>query len=46
MQTVTDSLARLFGIGAPWIRSARNYGMTAVDRLPLAKRLLAQSAFR
>jgi len=46
MQTVTDSLARLFGIAAPWVRSTRNYGMTAIDRLPFAKRLLAQSAFR
>ncbi|MEP7182139.1 MAG: FAD-dependent monooxygenase [Betaproteobacteria bacterium] len=46
MQTVTDGLARLFGIAAPWIRSARNLGMTAVNRLPLARRLLAQSALR
>jgi len=46
MQTVTDSLARLFGIGAPWVRFARNFGMAAIDRLPVAKRLLAQSAFR
>jgi ubiquinone biosynthesis UbiH/UbiF/VisC/COQ6 family hydroxylase len=46
MQAVTDSLARLFGSGAPFLRAARNYGMTAVDRLPLAKHLLAQSAFR
>jgi len=46
MQTVTDGLARLFGLTAPWIRSARNLGMAAVDRLPLAKRMLAQSALR
>lgn len=46
MQTVTDSLARLFGTSAPWIRSARNLGMAAVNRLPLAKHLLAQSALR
>jgi ubiquinone biosynthesis UbiH/UbiF/VisC/COQ6 family hydroxylase len=46
MQAVTDGLARLFGLTAPWIRSARNLGMAAVDRLPLAKRLLAQSALR
>ena len=46
MQTVTDGLARLFGIPTPWIRSLRNAGMAAVDRLPPAKRLLAQSALR
>jgi 2-octaprenyl-6-methoxyphenol hydroxylase len=46
MQTVTDGLARLFGIATPWIRSLRNAGMAAVDRLPPAKRLLAQSALR
>jgi 2-octaprenylphenol hydroxylase len=46
MQTVTDGLWHLFGAAAPWIRAARNLGMTAVDRLPLAKRLLAQSALR
>jgi ubiquinone biosynthesis UbiH/UbiF/VisC/COQ6 family hydroxylase len=46
MQTVTDGLARLFGATTPWIRSARNLGMAAVDRLPAAKRRLAQSALR
>ena len=46
MQTVTDGLWHLFGAAAPWLRAARNLGMTAVDRLPLAKRLLAQSALR
>jgi 2-octaprenylphenol hydroxylase len=46
MQTATDALARLFGVATPWIRSARNIGMAAVDRLPTAKRLLAQSALR
>ena len=46
MQTATDALARLFGVKTPWIRSARNIGMAAVDRLPAAKRLLAQSALR
>jgi ubiquinone biosynthesis UbiH/UbiF/VisC/COQ6 family hydroxylase len=46
MQTATDVLARLFGVATPWIRSARNIGMAAVDRLPAAKRLLAQSALR
>ena len=46
MQTVTDSLAHLFGIRAPWARAARNLGMTAVDRLPFVKRLLAEPALR
>jgi ubiquinone biosynthesis UbiH/UbiF/VisC/COQ6 family hydroxylase len=46
MHAVTDGLARLFGISTPWIRSARNLGMAGLDRLPAAKRLLAQSALR
>ena len=46
MQTVTDRLARLFGNPAPWQKAARNLGMAAIERLPLAKRLLAQSALR
>ena len=46
MQTVTDALAHLFGMTTPWIRSMRNIGMAAIDRLPPAKRLLAQSALR
>ena len=46
MQAVTDGLWHLFGAAAPWVRTARNLGMAAVDRLPLAKRLLAQSALR
>jgi ubiquinone biosynthesis UbiH/UbiF/VisC/COQ6 family hydroxylase len=46
MQAVTDGLWHLFAAAAPWVRTARNLGMTAVDRLPLAKRLLAQSALR
>jgi 2-octaprenyl-6-methoxyphenol hydroxylase len=46
MQTVTDGLWYLFGAAAPWVRTLRNLGLTAVDRLPLAKRLLAQSALR
>jgi 2-octaprenylphenol hydroxylase len=44
MQAVTDGLARLFGAPAPWVRQARNLGLAAVDRLPLAKHLLAHSA--
>ena len=46
MQTVTDGLARLFGGGAPWLSAARNAGLSAVDRLPLLKRALAQPALR
>ena len=46
MHAVTDGLARLFGDAAPWLRSARNLGMAGLDRLPAAKRLLAQAALR
>jgi 2-octaprenylphenol hydroxylase len=46
MQAVTDGLARLFRNPAPWLATARNIGLAAVDRLPLAKRLLAQPALR
>jgi len=46
MHAVTDGLARLFGDAAPWLRSARNIGMAGLDRLPAAKRLLAQAALR
>jgi ubiquinone biosynthesis UbiH/UbiF/VisC/COQ6 family hydroxylase len=46
MHAVTDGLARLFGAAAPWLRSARNLGMTGLDHLPAAKRLLAQAALR
>jgi ubiquinone biosynthesis UbiH/UbiF/VisC/COQ6 family hydroxylase len=44
MQWVTDGLSRLFGSPAPWMRTLRNAGLTAVDRIPLAKRLLAHAA--
>jgi ubiquinone biosynthesis UbiH/UbiF/VisC/COQ6 family hydroxylase len=46
MQAVTDGLARLFGIPAPWVRALRNAGLSAVDRLPAIKRALAQPALR
>ena len=46
MQFVTDSLARLFGTTQPLVRTMRNLGMTAIDWLPPAKRLLAHSALR
>ncbi len=46
MQAVTDGLVRLFASPAPWQKAVRNLGMAAIDRLPAAKRLLAQSALR
>ena len=46
MQTVTDRLARLFGSPVPWQKTVRNLGLAAVERLPVAKRLLARSALR
>lgn len=46
MQAVTDGLARLFTLSTPGLRFLRNAGMTAVDRLPLLKGLLAQPAVR
>jgi 2-octaprenyl-6-methoxyphenol hydroxylase len=46
MQAVTHGLAQLFGVAVPWVRQARNLGLTVVNRLPIAKRLLAQSALR
>jgi 2-polyprenylphenol 6-hydroxylase len=46
MHAVTDGLARLFGASAPWLRVLRNAGLSAVDRLPLVKRALAQPALR
>jgi len=46
MQTVTAGLARLFGPPNPWLKTLRNAGLTAVDRLPVLKRALAQPALR
>ncbi len=46
MQTVTDGLVSLFGTATPWLKTLRNAGMTAVDRLPVLKRALAQPALR
>jgi ubiquinone biosynthesis UbiH/UbiF/VisC/COQ6 family hydroxylase len=46
MQTVTDGLAQLFASPAPWLAAARNAGLAAVNRLPVAKRLLARAALR
>ncbi|MEO8537474.1 MAG: FAD-dependent monooxygenase, partial [Betaproteobacteria bacterium] len=46
MHTVTDGLVRMFGPRTPWLRTLRNAGLTAVDRLPMLKRALAQPALR
>jgi 2-polyprenylphenol 6-hydroxylase len=46
MQSVTDGLARLFGPPTPWLRTLRNAGMAAVERMPALKRALAQPALR
>ncbi len=46
MQAVTDGLARLFGAPTPWLKSLRNAGLSAVDRLPVVKRFMAQPALR
>src|SRR6185437_14718643 len=46
MHTVTDGLVSLFGPRTPWLRTLRNAGMSAVDRLPMIKRALAQPALR
>ena len=46
MHTVTDGLVRMFGPRTPWLRTLRNAGLSAVDRLPVVKRALAQQALR
>jgi len=46
MHTVTDGLVRMFGPRTPWLRTLRNAGLSAVDRLPLIKGALAQPALR
>jgi ubiquinone biosynthesis UbiH/UbiF/VisC/COQ6 family hydroxylase len=46
MHTVTDGLVRMFGPRTPWLKTLRNAGLSAVDRLPIVKRALAQSALR
>jgi 2-polyprenylphenol 6-hydroxylase len=46
MHTVTDGLVRMFGPGMPWLKTLRNAGLSAVDRLPILKRALAQPALR
>jgi ubiquinone biosynthesis UbiH/UbiF/VisC/COQ6 family hydroxylase len=46
MHTVTDGLVRMFGPRTPWLKTLRNAGLSAVDRLPIIKRALAQPALR
>jgi 2-octaprenyl-6-methoxyphenol hydroxylase len=46
MQTLTDALARAFGIDRRWLAGLRNRGMTTIDRLHTVKRALAQPALR
>ncbi len=46
MQTLTDAMAQLFGSTAPGLRALRNLGLTAIDALPPARRLLAHAALR
>jgi ubiquinone biosynthesis UbiH/UbiF/VisC/COQ6 family hydroxylase len=46
VQTVTDGLARLFGSRSWWLSRLRNVGLAAVDRLPIAKHMLAQPVLR
>jgi 2-polyprenylphenol 6-hydroxylase len=46
MHAVTDGLVRLFGPRTRWLRRLRNTGLSAVDRLPIVKRALAQPALR
>lgn len=44
MGQVTDGLLQLFAHPAPWVREARNRGLSFVDRAPLLKRMLAARA--
>ncbi|MGA8033333.1 MAG: UbiH/UbiF family hydroxylase [Casimicrobiaceae bacterium] len=46
MHAVTDGLARLFGARNPLLRTLRNAGFSAVDRLPIIKHALSQPALR
>lgn len=46
MHAVTDGLARLFGARNPLLRTLRNAGLSAVDRLPIIKHALSQAALR
>jgi 2-octaprenyl-6-methoxyphenol hydroxylase len=46
VQAVTDGLARLFGARSGLAAALRNAGLSAVDRLPMAKYALAQPVLR
>jgi 2-octaprenylphenol hydroxylase len=46
MRLVTDGLKRLFDVDAPPVPWLRNAGLSLVDRLPIAKRLLVEAATR
>jgi 2-octaprenylphenol hydroxylase len=46
MQTLTDALARMFGLDRRWLKGLRNQGMSTIDRFPAIKRALAQPALR
>ena len=46
VQAVTDGLARLFGARMPFVAGLRNWGLAALDRVPIAKHWLAQPALR
>jgi len=46
MRLVTDGLKRLFDVDVPPVPWLRNAGLSLVDRLPFAKRLLVEAATR
>lgn len=46
MHAVTDGLARLFGSRRRGLAALRNFGLSAVEALPIAKHLLARPALR
>jgi len=46
MRLVTDGLKRLFDMDVPPVPWLRNAGLSLVDRLPFAKRLLVEAATR
>ncbi len=44
MQTTTDSLRRLFRDSPPGLRTLRNAGLSATDKLPFMKNALVRYA--
>lgn len=44
MQTAIETLGRLFALRSRAVRTVRNAGMSAIDRLPLLKNVLARAA--